>query len=131
MFAKLCTARANRGKKGFTLAELLIVVAILAVLVAIAFPVFTSSLESARTATDDANFRAAKAVAGAAYLETAKGETGSSGSGPAGYFNATEAKFETEKTNAYVKQGTAGVTGGSKGQVIKGDGKGGVSWTAK
>lgn len=49
------------NKKGFTLAELLIVVAIIAVLVAIAIPVFTSQLEKAREATDAANIRAAYA----------------------------------------------------------------------
>ena len=42
MFAQLC---AKRNKKGFTLAELLIVVAIVAVLVAIALPVFTAQLD--------------------------------------------------------------------------------------
>lgn len=57
-----------RNKKGFTLAELLIVVAIVAVLVAISIPVFTSKLEKAREATDVANMRAAKAEAVANYL---------------------------------------------------------------
>lgn len=37
---------------GFTLAELLIVVAIIAVLVAISIPIFTTQLEKAREATD-------------------------------------------------------------------------------
>ena len=46
------------NKKGFTLAELLIVVAIIAVLVAIAIPVFTSQLHNARVAADVANVRA-------------------------------------------------------------------------
>lgn len=46
------------NKKGFTLAELLIVVAIIAVLVAIAIPVFTKQLHNARVATDQANLRA-------------------------------------------------------------------------
>ena len=46
-------------KKGFTLAELLIVVAIIAVLVAVSIPVFTNQLEKAREATDAANIRAA------------------------------------------------------------------------
>ena len=51
------------NKKGFTLAELLIVVAIIAVLVAIAIPVFTSQLEKSREAVDAANIRAAYAEA--------------------------------------------------------------------
>lgn len=46
------------NRKGFTLAELLIVVAIIAVLVAIAIPVFTSQLHKSRVAADQANLRA-------------------------------------------------------------------------
>ncbi|MBQ3120182.1 MAG: prepilin-type N-terminal cleavage/methylation domain-containing protein [Peptococcaceae bacterium] len=53
----------SKDKKGFTLAELLIVVAIIAVLVAIAIPVFTGQLEKAREAADIANIRAAYAEA--------------------------------------------------------------------
>ena len=45
------------NKKGFTLAELLIVVAIIAVLVAIGIPIFTSQLEKSREAADAANIR--------------------------------------------------------------------------
>ena len=41
-----------RKQKGFTLAELLIVVAIIAVLVAISIPIFNSQLEKARRAVD-------------------------------------------------------------------------------
>ena len=44
--------------EGFTLAELLIVVAIIGVLVAISIPVFSSQLEKSREATDLANVRA-------------------------------------------------------------------------
>jgi len=51
----------KKNNKGFTLAELLIVVAIIAVLVAIAIPVFTTQLEKSREATDKANLRAAYA----------------------------------------------------------------------
>lgn len=57
-----------RNKKGFTLAELLIVVAIIAVLVAIAIPIFSSQLEKAREATDEANIRSLYAECSAAVL---------------------------------------------------------------
>lgn len=46
-----------KNKKGFTLAELLIVVAILAVLVAVSIPIFTSQLEKSRESVDAANIR--------------------------------------------------------------------------
>ncbi len=52
----------KKNNKGFTLAELLIVVAIIAVLVAIAIPVFTTQLEKSRESTDVANVRSAYAV---------------------------------------------------------------------
>ena len=62
--------RINReNKKGFTLAELLIVVAIIGVLVAISIPIFTSQLEKSREATDLANVRAAYAEVTTAFIE--------------------------------------------------------------
>lgn len=51
----------SRLKKGFTLAELLIVVAIIAVLVAIGIPIFTSQLEKSREAVDLSDVRSAYA----------------------------------------------------------------------
>jgi prepilin-type N-terminal cleavage/methylation domain-containing protein len=61
MFKKL-------NKKGFTLAELLIVVAIIGVLVAISIPIFTTQLEKSRDAVTLANLRSAYAEAQASYL---------------------------------------------------------------
>lgn len=69
----------KKNNKGFTLAELLIVVAIIAVLVAIAIPVFTSQLEKSREATDMSNVRAAYAEVMANYLANGA-QTASSGS---------------------------------------------------
>lgn len=68
MFKKL-------DKRGFTLAELLIVVAIIGVLVAISIPIFTSQLEKAREATDLANIRSAYAAAQTAALTGMISET--------------------------------------------------------
>ena len=61
MFKKL-------NKKGFTLAELLVVVAIIGVLVAISIPIFTSQLEKSRDAVTVANLRSAYAEASALVL---------------------------------------------------------------
>ena len=63
MFKKL-----HKNEKGFTLAELLIVVAIIGVLVAISIPIFTTQLEKAREATDLANIRSAYAEVSADML---------------------------------------------------------------
>ena len=71
MFKKL-----RKNEKGFTLAELLIVVAIIGVLVAISIPIFTSQLEKSRDAVTLANLRAAYAEAQAEYL-TANGKDSS------------------------------------------------------
>ena len=56
------------NNKGFTLAELLIVVAIIAVLVAIAIPIFTAQLEKSRETTDLANIRSAYSELVSGYL---------------------------------------------------------------
>ena len=57
------------NEKGFTLAELLIVVAIIGVLVAVAIPSFTSYLEKARESTDLSNLRSAYSAASVYILE--------------------------------------------------------------
>lgn len=50
--------KARKNKKGFTLMEMLIVVAIIAILVAIAIPTFGGALDQAKYNTDIANVRA-------------------------------------------------------------------------
>ena len=62
--------KVRENKKGFTLAELLVVVAIIGILVAVSIPVFTSQLTKAKQATNLANLRAAKAAAVAEYLSS-------------------------------------------------------------
>jgi type IV pilus assembly protein PilA len=54
---------------GFTLIEMLIVVAIIAILVAVAIPIVSSSLNNTKKATDQANERSAKSLATIAYLD--------------------------------------------------------------
>ncbi len=56
------------NKKGFTLMEMLIVIAIIAILIAIAIPTFTSALEKSRIKTDLANARALKSLVLANYM---------------------------------------------------------------
>ena len=60
----------EKNDNGFTLAELLIVVAIIGVLVAISIPIFTAQLEKAREATDLANIRSAYATVSANAITT-------------------------------------------------------------
>lgn len=57
------------NKKAFTLAELLIVVAIIGVLAVIAIPIFSTQLEKSRENTDIANLRVAKGAAMSMYLD--------------------------------------------------------------
>ena len=59
-------------KKGFTLSELLIVVAIIAVLVAVSIPIFAAQLHKARVATDYANVRSYFSQLQYDYQETGK-----------------------------------------------------------
>ena len=61
----------KQNQKGFTLAELLIVVAIIAVLVAVSIPIFNKQLEKARDATTLANLRNVYAEVQTEYISQA------------------------------------------------------------
>lgn len=76
----------KRNQKGFTIMEMLIVVAIIAILVAIAIPTFNSALTKSKQAADLANIRAAYAEEMVAVLT----EEGTAAKTP----NAFKAKVE-------------------------------------
>ena len=90
------------NKKGFTLAELLIVVAIIAVLVAIAIPVFSNAVAKAAIAADAANIRAAYAEVQVAKIDSTMSKTG----------DATKFKAQTDSTIAADSKVLTSKTGG-------------------
>lgn len=100
------------NKKGFTLAELLIVVAIIAVLVAISVPIFTSQLDSAREATDKANMRAAKAAATTVMLDN--GTTSGTY-----YYDADNGVLVEDANKSTIVNKTYGKYDTNKGKMIK------------
>ena len=66
MMNKLKAKLKNQG--GFTLVEMLIVVAVIAVLVAVSIPMVSSALDRVRCTTDAANERSAKGNRGSAVF---------------------------------------------------------------
>ena len=96
------------NKKGFTLAELLIVVAIIAVLVAISIPIFSAQLEKAKEATDMANIRSAYAEVIANYL------------GDSTQDYTIEVKLKSNKDD-YVSDKSAEIAGVKYEDILKGD----------
>lgn len=93
--------RKTRSKKGFTLAELLIVVAVIAILVAIAIPVFKSQLDKATEQVAAANERAAASMAIADYMLDENVESGDG----ATYYYAIDGKQNMTKVDAQPSSG--------------------------
>ena len=93
------------NKKGFTLMEMMIVIAIIVILIAIAVPNFNNSLNSANEATDKANLKAAETAGvvlaqdetkrDATYIYTAEGELKDATS-----YTVVEADYGKCKTHA-------------------------------
>lgn len=79
---------------GFTMVELLIVVAIIAILVAVSIPMMNSALERSRHAVDQTNVRDAIALASVNYMTDPDNGVGTFyyhvDSDHQGYFNTTE-----------------------------------------
>ena len=102
----------KKNNKGFTLAELLIVVAIIAVLTAIAIPVFTTQLEKSREAADLANIRSAYAEAMAAAVadETADVGNVTVNYNPAGGSTYAVNTPNAQSTGAFERVDTTAIT---------------------
>lgn len=96
----------TNNKKGFTLAELLVVVAIIAVLVAISIPIFTAQLEKSREATDATNIRSAYAELTSEVLTADGGAIAKKEEGNV-TINAATANSETVTATVKLTQKTA------------------------
>ena len=99
-----------KKQNGFTLIEMLIVVAIVAILVAISIPLINGSLENAREATDAANERAAKAEILLTYMTGSQVDGVDFVVGETYYYDAENGRIVKDATNlkAYGKGTTAG-----------------------
>lgn len=100
-------SKIKKNEKGFTLMEMLIVVAIIAVLVAIAIPTFTSSLNKAKTATDAANIRAGYASAMLKVLESDMDAAKADVTDGTVFYLQKDGTVATTDTNAYVCKGAS------------------------
>lgn len=130
------------NKKGFTLIEMLVVIAIIAVLVAIIIPVVVSSTDKAEAAADAANLRSVLGQANSllmmkdptgSILQTAEFDTGECKTFPGAdmyilYVNPGFIKIYYKSNNAYygldyfadiAEKGTTSLTGLSETDAAK------------
>ena len=89
-------------KKGFTLIEMLIVVAIIAILATIAIPSFNGAVDEAKSAADQTNVRAAKVAAIIYDMDTDIIDAGV-------WYDAETGAISTTQPSAYgqMEEGTA------------------------
>lgn len=113
------------SKKGFTLMEMIIVVAIIAILAVVTLPTLTGSTSSAEKAADAANLRSAKAAYQVQKLE-GKALT------EAGYYDVEDGIFKkgTPATNSASYCGQCKGTNGHNGAYIQLTSGGVIKWSS-
>ena len=117
------------NRKGFTLMEMLIVVAIIAILVIIAIPTFNASLAKARAATDVANIRSGYAAAQVeAMTNGLKDTTGNAAANT--YYLQKDGSVSNTTTDNYTCQGNSKnvAEGTTIGGAVKVNDAAGISW---
>ena len=110
-----------KNKKGFTLMEMLIVVAIIAVLVAIAIPTFSGALTKSKEAADVANIRAYYAEQQIKAIENSTSAAPTVGAGEtivtvleaAGYNINEDAKVSYDAGTKTITYASTKLTGGN------------------
>ena len=110
----------KRNQKGFTIMEMLIVVAIIAILVAIAIPTFNSALTKSKEAADVANIRAAYAEVMLDYMM---------GDAAAPTYTSIKAKVKNLNFGDNFKEDTTNKTVYYEAKALKNNGSDKFTWS--